>query len=173
MSAIDGEAASPATSATSVLGIKGSLRLRPHGSTQKAHVLLRRVVVCDDSGGDGDTNTIVYFSLFAQKRIEVKPGKEILMAVASADGRFKDQAMVFEGDFLGEESSDAEDKTQVAEEEGPVYHPIVGQAIPPKMRRAWIKKAEEVSPAIRKSFFCVLECMAYDYDTSHHFQKSR
>ncbi|KAF9228803.1 hypothetical protein BS17DRAFT_679424, partial [Gyrodon lividus] len=57
----------------SVLGIKGPLRFRRHGASQKAHVVLRRVEVSGDSTYSGGKSSIVYFSLFAQKRIEVKP----------------------------------------------------------------------------------------------------
>ncbi|KAI0047039.1 hypothetical protein FA95DRAFT_1454733, partial [Auriscalpium vulgare] len=59
--------------AASVLGIKGHLRFRPHGSSQKAHVVLRRVELNDDSDDEEAQHPIVYFSLFARKRIEVKP----------------------------------------------------------------------------------------------------
>lgn len=146
----DNDALVPGPTVASILGIKGPLRFRPHGSSQKAHVVLRRVVISDDSSDDGEVNRIVRFSLFAQKRIEVKPGKEILLTVASPDGRFKDQAIIFEGDLPGpDEASDEENDTQVAEEEEDVYIPPVG--LPPKMRRAWTKKVEEVSPVVRES----------------------
>ncbi|KIJ63267.1 hypothetical protein HYDPIDRAFT_56867, partial [Hydnomerulius pinastri MD-312] len=57
----------------SVLGIKGSLRFRRHGASQKAHVVLRRVEVSEGSSYNGIRTPVAYFSLFAQKRIEVKP----------------------------------------------------------------------------------------------------
>ncbi|THH21090.1 hypothetical protein EW146_g386 [Bondarzewia mesenterica] len=129
-----------APTAASILGIKGHLRLRPHGSTQKAHIVLRRVELDDDSGDEGDEKKVAYFSLFAHKRIEVKPGKEILLTVA--DGPFKDKAIMFEGDFPSPlASSDEEDETQVAEDDEdlmPTEH-----LIPPKMRKPWIKRVEE------------------------------
>lgn len=135
---------SMATTVASVLGIKGSLRFRPHKSSQKAHVVLRRVEVSDDSSDDGDSKQIVYYSLFAHKPIQVKPGKEILLTVS--DGRFKDRAIMFEGDLRGpEEPSDDEEVTQVAEEEEELFLPPVREAIPPKMRRAWTRKIDEVS----------------------------
>ncbi|KAH7890051.1 hypothetical protein F5I97DRAFT_1789452, partial [Phlebopus sp. FC_14] len=59
--------------AASVLGIKGPLRFRRHGAVQKAHVVLRRVEVSEDSPLGNDKASVAYFSLFAQKRIEVKP----------------------------------------------------------------------------------------------------
>ncbi|EGN96271.1 hypothetical protein SERLA73DRAFT_185930, partial [Serpula lacrymans var. lacrymans S7.3] len=58
---------------SSILGIKGSLRFRRHGSSQKAHVVLRRVEISEDSSDDENRKPTVYYSLFAQKRIEVKP----------------------------------------------------------------------------------------------------
>jgi hypothetical protein len=136
--------------ATSVLGIKNPLRLRPHGSTQKPHIILRRVTVSENSSGDGEvTSNLVRFSLFAAKRIEVKPGKEILLTVASPDGYFEDQPVVFEADIAApEEISDEKSDTQVVEEED-IYLPPAGEAIPPKMRRAWTKKVEEVSSVPR------------------------
>ncbi|KAL1742780.1 hypothetical protein HDZ31DRAFT_10583, partial [Schizophyllum fasciatum] len=59
----------------SLLGAKGALRIRPHISTQRPHVVLRRVVISEDSDeeDEGADPTVIYFSLFAQKRIEVKP----------------------------------------------------------------------------------------------------
>ncbi|KAF8894760.1 hypothetical protein BD779DRAFT_1502773 [Infundibulicybe gibba] len=133
---------------TSMLGVKGPLRFRPHGSSQKPHIILRRVVISDESSDSGEVDNVVRFSFFAQKRIEVKPGKEILLTVASEDGRFKDQPIIFVGDPLASDAtSDEEVETQVAEEED-AYIPPIAQAIPPKMRRAWTKKVEEVSPLI-------------------------
>lgn len=123
--------------AASILGIKGHLRFRPHGSSQKAHVVLRRVELDDDSEDEEDGKPAVYFSLFAQKRIEVKPGKEILLMVEN--GPFKDQAMLFEGDALGTtSSSDEEEETQVAEEEEDTV--LSEQAMPPKMRKNWMRR---------------------------------
>ena len=131
---------------TSILGIQGPLRFRPHGSTQKAHIVLRRVELSDDSDDDGNGKSTVYFSLFAQKRIEVKPGKEILLTLS--DGKYKDQAIIFEGDLPGEEtSSDEEDDTEMPAEE-PVIIPPAPDILPPKMmRRTWTKRtSEQVSP---------------------------
>ncbi|KAI0309479.1 hypothetical protein OF83DRAFT_1037088, partial [Amylostereum chailletii] len=60
--------------AASILGIKGDLRVRAHGSTQKAHLILRRVEFDDSEDEDEEKDpNVVLFSLFAQKRIEVKP----------------------------------------------------------------------------------------------------
>ncbi|KAH7914067.1 hypothetical protein BJ138DRAFT_490052 [Hygrophoropsis aurantiaca] len=139
-------AQSTAQTVASVLGIKGSLRFRKHGASQKAHVLLRRVELSDTSNSDDGKSSCAYFSLFAKKRIEVKPGKEILLAVASDDGNFTDQAVIFEGDlFHSETSSEAEVETQVAEEDTSLDLPSV-QAVPPKMRRTWTKQFQQVSP---------------------------
>lgn len=138
----------------SILGVKG-LRFRPHGSSQKAHVVLRRVVEEDDSSDDGRVTRVVRFSLFAHKRIEVKPGKEILLTVATQDGSFKDTAVVFEGDLPGDESDSVEEDITpaVKEEEEEMYYPPLGHAIPPKMRRAWTKRIEEVISVARKLYF--------------------
>jgi hypothetical protein len=107
---------------------------------------LRRVELSDDSDDDGNGKSTVYFSLFAQKRIEVKPGKEILLTLS--DGKYKDQAIIFEGDLPGEEtSSDEEDDMEMPAEE-PVIIPPAPDILPPKMmRRTWTKRtSEQVSP---------------------------
>lgn len=128
--------------AASILGIRGHLRFRPHGSSQKAHVVLRRVELDDDSEDEGDGKPVVYFSLFAQKRIEVKPGKEILLMVEN--GPFEDQAILFEGDAPSTStSSDEEQETQVADEEE--EKAVAQEAMPPKMRKDWMKRFDQSS----------------------------
>ena len=133
---IDGSTTAPTMA--SILGIKGSIRVRPHGSSQKAHVVLRRVELADDSSDDGETSTTVYFSLFAHKKIDVKPGKEILLALPG--GKHKDQAIIFEADIPGEETdTDIGGDTETESgETGPVSQ--MGDLLPPKMRRDWSKK---------------------------------
>ena len=172
-SSIDNDLVSLAPTAASVLGIKGPLRFRPHGSSQKAHVILRRVDPESDSEGEGETKGAVQFSLFAYKRIEVKPGKEILLTVA--DGPFKDRAIIFEGDELEASSlSDAEEETQVEEEEDVLVPPE--QSLPLKMRKPWAKRLEEsvplgtydvlISPFLQHSFDC--KAHVSHHRTSHH-----
>lgn len=129
----------------SVLGVKGQLRFHPHGSTQKAHVVLRQVELSEESDDEGDSST-VYFSLFAQKRIEVKPGKEILLAVAAPDGTFLETPVVFAAKVSGED---------VVESNGPPpssrldlqtkSRPLV---IPPKLRKPW-HEGPISEPAVR------------------------
>lgn len=142
-SSIDNDLVSPAPTAASILGIKGPLRFRVHGSSQKAHVVLRRVDPESDSEGEGEVKGVVQFSLFAYKRIEVKPGKEILLTVA--DGPFKDRAIIFEGDELeGSSLSDVEEETQVAEDDEILVPPE--QSLPLKMRKSWAKRHEVPVP---------------------------
>lgn len=138
-------------SVATILGVKGPLRFSPHGSTQKPHIILRRVTVPEDSNGDGQVNHVVRFSFFAQKRIEVRPGKEILLTVAGDDGQFENQCVVFEGDSLGSPAvlGDSKD-TQVATKEQSSV-PIMGGAIPPKMRRAWTKRNSDGNHTLRES----------------------
>jgi hypothetical protein len=171
-SSIDNELVALAPTAASVLGIKGPLRFRPHGSSQKAHVILRRVDPESDSEGEGETKSAVQFSLFAYKRIEVKPGKEILLTVA--DGPFQDRAIIFEGHELEASSlSEAEEETQVEEEEDALVPPE--QSLPLKMRKPWAKRLESslplgaydvsISPFLRHS----LDCKAHvSYPTTSH-----
>jgi hypothetical protein len=142
-----GDGQSGSLAAASVLGVKGPLRFRLHHSSQKAHVVLRRVEISDDSSND---KPLVHFSLFAQKRIEVKPGKEILVTLASVDGRFKDRAILFEGDAADfEESSDDEGVAKTPKKDSSTGFPEV-RVIPPRMRRTWSNRFE-VSPGTRKS----------------------
>ncbi|KAF8655859.1 hypothetical protein AX16_002942 [Volvariella volvacea WC 439] len=133
----------------SVLGIKGNIRFRPHGSLQKPHVVLRRVSIREGINERGEGIQVVSFSLFASKRIEVKPGKEILLSIDGVDSHLKDQPVVFEADLPSmNDISDEEGDTQVAEEEEDVLPPPTDEAIPPKMRRAWAKKVVEASPVV-------------------------
>ncbi|KAK0185826.1 hypothetical protein F5146DRAFT_1068065 [Armillaria mellea] len=144
---IDGDSSSLVTSITSILGIKSqTLRFRPHKSTQKPHVILRRVQASSSEGYS------VYFSLFAQKRIEVKPGKEILLAIASPDERFKDQAMVLEGDIEESESEHGDKDPGICprchgRKEREESAPPLQVSMPPKMRRAWNRNLEDTVPA--------------------------
>lgn len=118
----------------SVLGVKGQLRFHPHGSTQKAHVVLRQVEISDDSDDEGDSS-MVYFSLFAQKRIEVKPGKEILLAVASPDGKLIESPVVFAGKVSGEDDPEPSTSLQPSRAELPSRaKPAI---LPPKLRKPW------------------------------------
>lgn len=129
----------------SALGIKGPLRFRPHGSSQKAHVILRRVELSGDSSDDEENKSTVYFSLFAQKKIDVKPGKEILLAVT--EGKYKDQAVIFEGDLPAAEMDvDMDENSQMETLKGSSTPPK-RDILPPKMRRTWGRKVpEQVSP---------------------------
>ncbi|KAG1899960.1 uncharacterized protein F5891DRAFT_335164 [Suillus fuscotomentosus] len=155
----------PISSATvsSVLGIKGSLRFRRHGASQKAHVVLRRVELSEESVHDSGKRPVAYFSLFAQKRIEVKPGKEILLAVASEDGSFTDQAVIFEGDLVASDTQpDAEQETQ-----DDVEHVVEVPFVPPKMRRTWNKAYEQIAPTARHLYLSVYQWVSR---LSHHGQ---
>lgn len=135
----------PEPTVASMLGIKGPLRFRTHGSTQKAHVVLRQVELSDDSGDEGDGKNSgkpsVYFSLFAQKRIEVKPGKEILLAVATPDGRFIETPVIFTGDlFVPNDPRECPVSLQLPQNQtARVQQPIT---MPPKMRKTWSRRVQ-------------------------------
>jgi hypothetical protein len=140
------EEGTPIATVASILGIKGPLRFRLHGSSQRAHVVLRRVELSDDSSDDGRT---AYYSLFAQKRIEVKPGKEIYLSLGSSDGKFKDKPVIFEADLPSEDdSSDEEDVRRPEESFFPSSH-----VIPPKLRRVWTKSAASEQDYIHQLVF--------------------
>ena len=123
----------------SVLGIKGQLRFQPHGSTQKAHVVLRQVDMSDESDDEGDSS-MVYFSLFAHKRIEVKPGKELLFAVDTDDKEFKDRVLMIQGS-LSPEPPSADEVVEEAARPQDMEEEAV--ALPPKLRRTWVRPPEE------------------------------
>ncbi|KAI0093788.1 hypothetical protein BDY19DRAFT_918959 [Irpex rosettiformis] len=142
--------------AASILGIKGQLRFRPHGSTQKAHVVLRQVDWSPEDSEDELDPSMVYFSLFAQKRIEVKPGKEILLAVATPDGTFLDSPVIFAGKLAGE---DADVNGRASDSPGPdSLSTIQNHVLPPKMRKTWSKRISvqtQAKPVIPRLFTSV------------------
>lgn len=139
------DSATPEPTVASILGIKGPLRFRTHGATQKAHVVLRQVDLSEESEDEGDGKHMVYFSLFAQKRIEVKPGKEILLAVATPDGRLIDTPVMFAGEMLGKDSKTSEEPLKKVSSKPPTP-PATPISLPPRLRKTW-SKVNETSPA--------------------------
>ncbi|KAF5379907.1 hypothetical protein D9757_007225 [Collybiopsis confluens] len=132
---------------SSVLGVKGSLRFCHHTSTAKAHVVLRRVALSDDTSDDEEgkpPSSAVHFRLFAQKRFTITPGKEILLTVE--DARFKDRPVLLTGTVSSEDSSELVERI----EDGDIP-PLPKKALPPKMRRAWVKKPEETTTTEKTS----------------------
>lgn len=127
------------SSVASILGIKGGLRFRAHGSTQKAHIILRRVTATNGSCDDSLSSKVVRFTLIAHKRIEVRPGKELLLMLESENGPFKDQPVVMEGDLRSSEDTSGEEDNPQDTDKEEFFVPPVKEAIPPKMRRAWAK----------------------------------
>ncbi|KAF9068344.1 hypothetical protein BDP27DRAFT_1327490 [Rhodocollybia butyracea] len=135
---------------SSVLGLKPSLRLLPHKSTQKAHVILRRVEIENDSSEEEDsqsTSSIVHFRLFAQKRFTITPGKEILLTVE--DERFKDRAVLFSGTPLTSEELEEIQRSKAVDEGN--IPPLPKTALPPKMRRAWRKPDDDATTTSERS----------------------
>ncbi|KAI0345067.1 hypothetical protein BDW22DRAFT_1370783 [Trametopsis cervina] len=126
----------------SILGVKGQLRFHPHGSTQKAHVVLRQVEISTEESDDEADSTTIYFSLFAQKRIEVKPGKEILLAVATPDGRYLDTPVIFAARSTGDDADLDDDVSKSAQVESATPLP---HTLPPKMRKTWSKRSNAQS----------------------------
>lgn len=112
---------------------------------------------------------MVYFSLFAQKRIEVKPGKEILLAVASPDGTLLESPVVFAGKVSGEDDPEPMTSLQPSRVEPPLR--MKPSILPPKLRKPWqeIRTAES---ATHRESLCVhgmawLNCMVRIEDKSH------
>lgn len=142
---------SPEPTVASVLGLSSPLRFRLHGSTQKAHLLLKQSDEKGFLGGTAGTHGVAYYSLFAQKRIEVKPGKEILLAL---EGKFGDRPILICGDIppSGHEPPKASPSTTATEVVVAKVEPTklsrtaspmpVREAtpnLPPKLRKAWMK----------------------------------
>lgn len=122
-------------SAASILGVKGNLRFRLHGSSQKAHLVLRRVELLEDDDEDSISRPTVGFSLFAQKRIEVKPGKEIFFSLPEGLGgeKLKDRPVIFEADVPGSTSSGEETEDEdIGKARGSAT-----AIIPPRMRKSF------------------------------------
>ena len=140
---------------TSVLGLKGPLRIAPHGSEHKPHIILKRVDPPSNLESNGETSRVARFSFFAHKRFEVKPGKEIMFAVASADGSegpFKEIALVLEADLdatLDTEEKDDQSSVKKVDMAG------LGnvQGLPPKMRKSYTKEKTYAS-YISSKIFC-------------------
>lgn len=133
--------ASTQPTVASILGVTGALRFRPHGSTQKAHVVLRRVDAPQDADEEADPS-MVYFSLFAQKRIEVKPGKEILLAVAAPDGRIIDTPVILAAKVAGSPSSETHNVS--SEDRLGVIASAKELTMPPRMRKSWSRRFDVV-----------------------------
>lgn len=110
--------------------------------------MLRQVALAEDSEETGDAK-MIYFSLFAQKRIEVKPGKEILLAVATPDGKFLDTPVIFTGRLSGE---DADVNTSYESTE--LHSASTGpRTLPPKMRKTWSKRSYVQSRTFTRLMF--------------------
>lgn len=134
--------ASTEPTVASILGVTGALRFRPHGSTQKAHVILRQVDAPEDADEKADSS-MMYFSLFAQKRIEVKPGKEILLAVAAPDGRIIDTPVILAAK-VANGAAPSEGLNLSLEDRMSIVASTREAVVPPKMRKTWSKRFEVV-----------------------------
>ena len=160
----------PEPTVTSVLGLSGPIRFRLHGSTQKAHLLLKQSEEKRPLDGLSNTHGVAYYSLYAQKRIEVKPGKEILLAL---EGKFGDRPILICGDISssGHEPLNVSPSTKTVEEKVAKVEPTkpsrtaspmpVREAtpnLPPKLRKAWMKSVQNRQPVER---VFPLACFAY------------
>jgi hypothetical protein len=157
----DGSDLSPEPTVTSVLGLSGPIRFRLHGSTQKAHLLLKQFEEKRPLDGTPGTHGVAYYSLFAQKRIEVKPGKEILLAL---EGKFGDRPILICGDISssGHEPMKAPPSTTTVEAVATKVEPAkpsrtaspmpvreTTSNLPPKLRKAWMKSIQNRQPVER------------------------
>ena len=169
---------SPEPTVASVLGLSGPIRFRLHGSTQKAHLLLKQFEEKRPLDGTSGTHGVVYYSLFAQKRIEVKPGKEILLAL---EGKFGDRPILICGDIpsLGHEPANPSSSATTAEAVATKVEPVkpsrtaspmpVREAtpnLPPKLRKAWMKSIQNRQLVERAFLFAWVSSMLLNDATS-------
>ena len=140
---------------TSVLGLKGPLRIAPHGSEHKPHIILKRVGPPSNLESNGEASRVARFSFFAHKRFEVKPGKEIMFAVASADGSegpFKEIALVLEADLDATLDTTEEKDDHSSVKKVDTAGPGNVQGLPPKMRKSYTKEKTYASYISSKIF---------------------
>ena len=176
---------SPEPTVASVLGLSGPIRFRLHGSTQKAHLLLKQSEDKHLLGGSASTNGVTYYSLFAQKRIEVKPGKEILLAL---EGKFGDRPILICGDTVssGHEPAKALPPTKAVEEDiskveptkpsrtaSPTPMRVATPNLPPKLRKAWMKSMQNRQPAERAFSFADLAYASLNSSASFKTRDTR
>ena len=153
-------------SLSSSLGVKGDLRVRPYGNVKHAHLILRKVDEEDYVDSTGIQRRRAIFSFFAQKLINVKPGKELYLYLQPANGAVKEVPIAFEADLT--ESNEVQ--PSLKEENGlSVARDIKKeskelevreQAVPPKMRKAWLKK-QESNPSIQGIFVFICKWIAH------------
>ena len=150
---------------TSVLGLKGPLRIAPHGSEHKPHIILKRVDPPTNVESNGELNRVARFSFFAHKRFEVKPGKEIMFAVASADGSegpFKEIALVLEADL--DATLDTTNEEEGNHSTGKKVDTNGLQGLPPKMRKSYTKE-KTYSSYISSEILCFLRSSLGSFNT--------
>ncbi|TDL20149.1 hypothetical protein BD410DRAFT_899730 [Rickenella mellea] len=141
--AASGDRYSGLSTLSSTLGVKGSLRVRAYGNVKHAHLVLRKVDEEEYVDENGQKRTKAVFSIFAQKLINVKAGKELYLYLQPANGELHDVPVAIEGDLLGDEDEVvAPEPTVVQEEKKPDPPASSEQAMPPKMRKLWARKSE-------------------------------
>lgn len=122
------------------LGVKG-LRVRPYGSVKNAHIVLKKVEEEEYEDDHGRKKTRSVFSLFAHKLINVKAGKELFLYLHPANGELQEQSIAFEGDLIGSNDDELLQTEARDSSDGAKTAVVHEQALPPKMRKAWARKA--------------------------------
>jgi hypothetical protein len=169
---------SPEPTVASILGLSGPIRFRLHGSTQKAHLLLKQSDEKRLPDGTSGTHGVAYYSLFAQKRIEVKPGKEILLAL---EGKFGDRPILICGDISPsgygpmktspitttvEQVTAKVEPTKPSRTASPIPVREATPNLPPKLRKAWMKSIQNRQPIERTSLHICVASMSLNDATS-------
>lgn len=97
--AVDDQNVPPPTLETS-LGVVGSLRVRAYGNVKHAHLILKKVDEEEFEDSSGRKRKRGVFSLFAQKLINVKAGKELFLYLQPANGDVQERCIALEGELL-------------------------------------------------------------------------
>ena len=149
---------------TTLLGVKGALRLLPQGPTPKAHVVLKRDY---PKGGDESeqASSVACFSFVAGKKFTINKGQPLLFAVAcptDRDGKTllgNDNTFVLEADIAdGSEDNRLEDNSCSLETEETRRSENI-ECLPPKARKSLVRKkayASYIESLFKVNLFSVL-----------------
>jgi hypothetical protein len=152
---------------STVLGAqKDSICVRRHTTPYKPHLILKSIEELpwsdeedEDSVLEDDINARpkkTYYTFFAAKNINVKPGKEILFAIRGHGS--EDEALVFEvvsrdADSIKEADSHKKGSNDNNRSQTMLKEPQVEEYFHPKMRKGWTRTVNVPETPARTSLF--------------------
>jgi hypothetical protein len=148
---------------TTLLGVKGALRLLPQGPTPKAHIVLKR----DYPKGGVESEqapTVACFSFIAGKKFTVNKGQPLLFAVAcptDRDGKTllgNDNTFVLEADIADGSEDDGPEESSCSLEKEETRRSEHIECLPPKARKSLVRKkayASYIESLFQVNFFSV------------------